>query len=69
MLQRVKKSGERESSMYGQATRSTARVEKELGSRIEKEDRGALWQESARKSTPTRVRIVHERSNSDICTV
>ena len=50
--------------------RSTARrVEKEFSSRVEEESRGTLWQRSARESMPTRVRMVHRASNSDICAV
>jgi len=51
--------------MRGQATRSATRVGEELGSRIEEEDKEALWQGSARRSTPTRVRI-DDRRNSGL---
>ena len=66
---RVEESRERESSACGKAMRSAARVKKELSGRIKEESREVLWQGNARKSMPTRVRIVHERSNSDICAV
>jgi len=44
------------------------RMEEEFSNRVKKESRGALQQGDAR-STPTGVRIVHKRSNSDIHTV
>jgi len=44
-------------------------VEEEFGSRIKEESRGILWQRGARESTPTRVRMVHKRGDSDICAV
>ena len=66
---KVEKNRGRRGSACGQVMRGIARVEEEFSSRVEKESRGALWQRSARRSTPTGVRIVHKRSNSDICTV
>jgi len=56
----------RRGSTHSQAMRGTARVEEEFSSRVKKESGGALWQGGARRSTPTRVRIVYKRSNSDI---
>ena len=55
--------------MRGQATRGVARVKEEISSRVEKKSRGALQQRGTRKSTPIRVRMVYEKSNSDIHTV
>ena len=57
------------SSAYGQAIGSAARMEEEFGKKIEEENRGTLWQRSARGSMSTRVRVVHRGSNSDICVV
>ena len=66
---KVEEDGERRGSMCGQATRSTARVEKEFGGKVEKKSKETLWQRSAGGSISTRVRIVHRESNSDICVV
>jgi len=38
--------------------RSIARVEKEFGNRVEKENRGILWQRNARESMPIKIRVV-----------
>jgi len=66
---KLEEDGERRGSMCGQATRSTARVEKEFGGKVEKKSKETLWQRSAGGSISTRVRIVHRESNSDICVV
>ena len=66
---RVEESRGRKSSMHGQAMRSIARMEEELSGKIEEEGEGALRQGGTRRSTPTRVKIVYGRSNSDICTM
>jgi len=63
---KVKEDRERKSSVYGQAIRSAARVKEEFSSRVEEESRGALWQGDAKRSIPTRVKMVHERSNSNV---
>jgi len=66
----VEESRRKRGSACGLAMRSTARrVEKEFSSGVEKESRGTLWRRSTRGSTPTRVRIVHGGSNSDVCIV
>ena len=54
------------SGMRGQAMRSTARMEKELDGRAQKESRRALWQRSAGGSMVTRIGVVHPRNNSDL---
>jgi len=60
---------EGDSSTHGQAIESIARMKEEFGRRIEEESRGTLWQRSARGSMPTRVRVVHRGSNSNVCAV
>ena len=59
----------RRGSMCDQVMRGATRVEEEFSSRVEEENRGALQQGGTRRNTPTGVRMVHERSNSDIHTV
>jgi len=54
------------SGMHGQATRSTARMEKELDGRAQKESKRALWQRSAGESMVTRIGVVHPGNNSDL---
>ena len=66
---KVKEDKGRKGSMYGQATKSTARVEKELSSRIEKEDKGTLWKRSARRNIHTRIRVMHGGCSSNIYAV
>jgi len=39
-------------------------VEKEFGSRVEKENREILWQRSARESMPIKIRMVYKGSSS-----
>jgi len=46
--------------------RSAARMEKEFSGRIEEENRGTLWQMSARESTSTGTGVVYGGSNSNI---
>ena len=41
----------------------------EISGRIEEESKRALWQRDARRSNPTRVRMVHKGGDSDIRTV
>jgi len=45
------------------------RMEKEFSGRVKKESRGALWQEGAKRNTLTGVRMVYERSDSDVYVV
>jgi len=45
---------------------ATKNMENKFGGRIEEESRGALWQRDTRESIPTRVRMVHEGSDSNI---
>ena len=59
----------RKDGACGQATRGVARVEKEFGGRVKEENKRTLWQRSTRENTPTRVRVVHGGSNSDVCEV
>ena len=50
--------------------RSAARkVEEESSGRIEKEGRGSLQQRSARESTPTGARMVHQGGDSNVYAV
>ena len=63
---KIKEDRGRRGGTYGQATRGTARVEKEFSSRVEEESRGALQQGDTERSTPTRVRMVYERNDSNI---
>ena len=50
--------------------RSAARgMEEKFNRRTEKESKEALWQKGATRSKATRVRVVHRKSNSDICAV
>jgi len=66
---KVEEDRERRDSIHGQAMRSAARVEEELGGRVEKENRGTLWQRSTRGSMPIGIRVVYERSNSNVYAV
>jgi len=66
---KVKEGRRGEGGAHGQAIRSTARVEKKFGRRVKEESRGVLWQRGTRGSMSIRIRIVHERSDSDVCTV
>jgi len=65
----VKKSRGKKSNMHGQATRSTARIEKEFNKRVKEEGRGALWKRYPRRGMIIRIGMVHKRNNSDICKV
>jgi len=66
----VEESRRKRGGAHGQAMRSaTRRVEEEFGSRVKKENRETLWQRGARESTPTGVRVVYKRSNSNIYAV
>jgi len=56
--------GER-SGVHGQATRSTARMEKELSRRAKEGSRGALWKRHPRRGTIIRVKV-DDRRNSGI---
>jgi len=49
--------------------RSIARVEKEFGNRVEKENRGILWQRNARESMPIKIRIVYKESSSFVLNI
>jgi len=60
----VKKSRGGKGSMHDKTMRSTARMEKEFSSRVKEASKGALWQRCARKSMPTRTRVVHRGSSS-----
>ena len=51
-------------SYDSQAMRSIARVEKEFGNRVEKENRGILWQRNTRESMPIKIRVVYKESSS-----
>jgi len=66
---KVKEDRKRRGNMYGQAMRGIARVEEEFSSKVKEESGGALHQEGTRRSTTTGVRIVHERSDSNVCAV
>ena len=66
---KAEKDREKRGSIHGQATRSAARVEEKLGGRVEKENRGTLWQRSTKGSMPIGIRMVYERSNSNVYAV
>ena len=66
---KVVESRGREGSTHGQAMRDIARIEEKFSGRVKEESRGALWQRSARESIPIRIRMVHKRSDSDVCAV
>jgi len=51
-------------SMHGQATRSTAKVEKELSRRVKKESGGVLWKRRPRRGAIMGSRMVYERGSS-----
>ena len=52
--------------MCDQAMRSAARIEKELNRGAEKESRRALRQRGARRSTVTRIGVVHPGNDSNL---
>jgi len=52
------------SSVCGQATRSTARIEEKLSRRAKKESRGTLWKRHPGRGTVIRDRVDDRESNS-----
>ena len=56
----------RRSSVHGQATKSTARIEEKLNRRAKEESRRALQQRNTRRSTVARIGVVYPRNDSNL---
>jgi len=63
---KVEESREGGGGVCGQATRSTARIKKELNRGAEEESKRALWQRDARRSTVTRIGVVYPGNDSNL---
>ena len=63
---KVEKGRGRRDSIYGQAMRSTVRIEEEFSRRVKEKDSGTLWKRHPRRGAIIRIGIVYKGNDKSI---